>query len=619
MDNYSLSTIIGKFSIADIEKQLVLQYLDCHNIEYKKHSFFKDYFKGFVCDNNLKEAITNLHHYELEEIVMDMELLIPDNDRALNGAFFTPSYIVDYIVNTVNPGIDETVLDTSCGSGAFLLGAVKYYHTHYSKSISSIIKENIYGADILDYNVRRAKLLLILYALSNGEHISDKDINIIHCDSLKHSWRKKYDVIVSNPPYIKFQDLSEENREFLFNNYSTTNTGTFNIYFAFFELGLKLLSKNGRLGFITPNNYFTSLSAQPLRSFFETQKCIYKIIDFDALLIFEAQTYTAITFLNKKKNDGIQFAKLDSGQDVKDFLNNADFTDNQYSDLSVKKWRLLTGNKRYNIEQIENIGDSIGSIFDICCSIATLKDIAYFFIPSRQDEKYFYLNNKDTEYKIEKEITRKLVKISEMKDETDIENNERRIIFPYTIINDKAIIIPENELKEKYPYCYKYLLSQKDLLASRGKGTCKYDPFYQYGRNQTLNKTGYKILTPTFSKFPRFMIDRNSDGLFVNGYGIYFRPNNGSLFNHPLSDIKNIDVTAKILNSYIMHYYIKCTSISIQGGYPCFQKNFIEKFTIPNLSEKEINEIRKMTDKKELDEYLIKLYHLNLSTPNLSE
>lgn len=105
---------------------------------------------------------------------------------------------------------------------------------------------------------------------------------------------------------------------------------------------------------------------------------------------------------------------------------------------------------------------------------------------------------------------------------------------------------------------------------------------------------------------------------FCNGYGLFFKTDKegqSSLFATPwYEDEINIDIVTKILNSYIMHYYITATSVSIEGGYPCYQKNFIDKFTIPELSGTQLNDIRAI-DGQELDMYLVTLYALNLSVP----
>jgi hypothetical protein len=84
-----------------------------------------------------------------------------------------------------------------------------------------------------------------------------------------------------------------------------------------------------------------------------------------------------------------------------------------------------------------------------------------------------------------------------------------------------------------------------------------------------------------------------------------------------MSKKENILVVQKILNSIIMDYYINHTSVSIQGGFPCYQKNFIEKFTIPNFAKEEIEFLRNLSDKNEIDEFLIDKYQINIQLPNL--
>lgn len=100
---------------------------------------------------------------------------------------------------------------------------------------------------------------MTIYALQNGENVDEADFNLYVQDSLKANWNTEFDNVIGNPPYVKFQDLTDENRKYLAKNWTTVDNGNFNLYFAFFELGYKLLNSNGKLGFITPNNYFTHI------------------------------------------------------------------------------------------------------------------------------------------------------------------------------------------------------------------------------------------------------------------------------------------------------------------------------------------------------------------------
>ena len=615
--------LIRKYGVDNIERGIVLNYFKTNDIAISSHPYFLEYLDNYCPSSDLMSDISSLCHSSLADLAVDMERLIPVEDRETNGAFFTPQIIVDYILDTISPSENAKVIDISCGSGAFLLGILRFFTKTYSKAVADVIRDNLYGVDLLNYNVRRSKILIMLYALSKGECVSYDSINIVCDNSLTRDWQQEYDAVVGNPPYVKFQDMTESTREILQSNYTTTSFGTYNLYFAFFEIGHKILNQSGKLGFITPNNYFTSLSGESLRLFFQQTQSVNRIVDFSATKVFEVQTYTAITFLTKESNNSIEYSRIKYGDSILTYLSSVSFTDNNYENLNEKKWRLLCGNEREVISTIENAGEHIGSLFNIAVGIATLKDEAYFVLPYDEDEVYYYCNNKYLKnFKIEKEITRSLVKISKIKVPDDLHRNNRRIIFPYIIENNSASVISEEYMRNKYPSCYSYMSSVKEVLDGRGKGKHKYTPFFAYGRTQGLNKTGIKIYTPTFSQYPSFIFDENQSSLFTNGYALFYKTTNSdSLFAdvNPICLEENSDVLLKILNSGLMHFYISRTSVSIDGGYPCYQKNFIERFSIPLLTNDDVRQLRSLTDRDVIDNYLLTLYQINLPSPNLWE
>lgn len=610
--------ITAKQSIEQVEKYLIQQYLLYKNLNASKSMILSPYLETDLGnDFNFEKLGINA----LKDLENYLELLIPQGDRKLNGAFFTPNFVVDFIIKELNPKETDRCLDPACGTGAFLIGLAAYYLKQYGKPIKKTVQENIFGSDILDYNIERAKVLLAILALENEEYIEAADFNLIRQDSLRHHWAHKYDVVVGNPPYVKYQDLSEENRTYLLQEWDTIKSGTFNLYFAFFELGYQLLDTNGRLGYITPNNYFTSLAGKNLRAFFLQNQCVNRIIDFSHKKVFDAQTYTAITFLNRKENAAILYDRIKQKDTPLQFIAKANGSPNNIKDLNIKKWRLLKTKEQKNIKIIETIGTPLKELFAICVGIATLKDKVFFIEGKESSGDFFIKKTEKGVFKIEKAVTKSVYKISNFKSQGDITSNTRKIIFPYTITSGQAKAIPEPEFQEKYPECYNYLLTQREVLGKRDKGKVIFSPFYVWGRTQGLTRRGKKILTPTFSQYPRFLIVDEEDAFFTNGYGIYFknRANQTSgLFSDsisPLSLEENRDVVQKILNSCVMHYYVSKTSVSIAGGYPCYQKNFIEKFTIPNLTPDEIMTLKSVDAKEEIDAFLIKKYQLNIPVP----
>lgn len=616
-----LNQLIQNQDLKSLEQHLVYSYIENSNLIFDKSPILTEYFKDFEKKLNLYFDVSALNISSIKELEKYLELLIPLSDRKLNGAFFTPDYIIDFIINEVQPKENDTNLDPSCGCGAFLVGLTDYYKIKYNKPIRLIVNENIFGSDILAYNIHRAKLILTLYALQFGEHLCENDFNLFHHDSLRTKWEMQFDNIVGNPPYVKFQDLTNDNRTYLSKRWSTIEGGTFNLYFAFFELGYKLLKPSGQLGYITPNNYFTSLAGESLRKYFQNKKCVSRIIDFSHRKVFDAQTYTAITFLNKQKNHAITFDRIKADLSPEMFLQNTNGSPNYLKDLNFKKWRLLASDEQKNIKHIESIGTSIGKLFDICVGVATLKDDVFFVDGAIDNNNYFIKETHNGVFEIEKDVVKPVYKISDFKTQNDIYHNTRKIIFPYEFRNGIASPIPESKFSKEFPKCYNYLLSEKDKLVGRDKGKIKFEPFYVWGRTQGLTKKGKRILNPTFSQKPRFLLVDEDESFFTNGYGIFFReqPSLGMFEEmiNPITKVQNIDVVQKILNSIVMDYYVSKTSVSIQGGYPCYQKNFIEKFTIPYFSSDELDYIKNQSDKNEIDKFLVEKYKLSIQLPNL--
>ncbi|WP_408954990.1 class I SAM-dependent DNA methyltransferase [Natroniella sp. ANB-PHB2] len=609
------SMVANNYDLIELEKNLVYYFIKNNKIDIKYSAFLENYFSGFNEDDNLQDEIEHLQMInDLEHLENHLELLIPEGDRKVNGAFFTPPYIVNKMIDIIAPQKDDKNIDISCGSGAFLIGLVRYYKEKFNKPINDIVKENIYGIDILEYNIRRSKIILSLYACMEKEKLDINSFNLKCKNSLESNINElfncTFDNVLGNPPYVKYQDLSEELRGRLNEDWETTKKGSYNLYFPFFEIAYNIINEKGRVIYITPNNYFTTKAAKPLRKYFQNQKSIKKIIDFSHKLVFEnVQTYTAITLLSKNENEIIKYSKIENNQEIIDFLNDLEFAKNPINKLKSRKWRLLKQKERKNINNIESIGTPLDEIVDIRVGIATQKDAVYFVDYIEETEDYYI---KEDGTKIEKQITVPVVKITKINSQKDLQSNKKRIIFPYKIKKGKAELISEENLSTEYSNTYNYLLQHKDILLKRDGGKIPEEKWYKYGRRQGINRFGIKLLVPTHSENPRFLKDTNTESLFTNGYGLYYKDiKKAKLLKgfHLLSLEENIDVLQKVLNSVVMNYFVRKTSTALSGAKYCYQKNFIKSFTIPYFSEEELNKIRTMS-KKELDEFLINAYRL---------
>ncbi|MCW6159780.1 MAG: N-6 DNA methylase [Candidatus Micrarchaeales archaeon] len=602
-----VSELMAIAPIDAIEAGVVKYFLYKNHIKNVQNLLIKSLTSSEAAKPIFDYLVENNLELDILDVEKLFELLIPEKDKQLNGAVYTPSYIVDYIISITVNRIGY-VCDPACGSGAFLLRVLKKFKQIESDiPYTELLEKYVYGLDILDYAIRRAKIILSLFLLINGEDKPEINFNLVIANSLKANWKtffptisSGFDFIVSNPPYVRIQDLSTSNKTALANRWIAAGKGNFNIYFAFFELGFNFLNPSGKLGYITPNNYFTSLSGVSLRSYLSGKAAITKIVNFNHLKLFEnAQTYTCLTFLEKSyKEDYFEYCYVDDKNLLKN-LSGLKFSKYYFAWLNNKKWRLMPENDYRNIKKIETAGLPLGKICPIKVGIATLKDTV-FFVEDLEGE-YCKASASGKEYNVEKSITRKVVKISSVDNEEDIRMDKRRIIFPYEKIGGTYKLIPETKLKLQYPNAYEYLLASKTILAKRDKGKKSYPAWYAWGRTQGMDFKGPRLYTRTFSHYPHFMLDTAEDNLFCNGYAVFIKK----------PQMKHVKAIQRILNSELMGYYVKRTSVEIEGDYQCYQKNFIENFSIPDLTEADWNYLDTESDSAKINERLLRIYSLH--------
>lgn len=611
-----LKHIPSKYSNLQIEASLILAFLRQNQLDCINHSQFLDdilcHAESEVCEIITRVSAGNLSLKLLENV---FEALVDDCEKRENGVVFTPCYIVEYILeNTLNEQLaeDSVIIDPACGSGAFLVLAAEKLTLRLNKSVAETVSQNIFGIDLSEDNVRRTKELLTLLVLSYGESADSLCFNIKVADSLKENWfelfgKKTFHFVIGNPPYVNTHDMSKDTISYLKKNYRTTQKGTFNIFYAFIEQSMKFLSPNGMLGFIIPNNYLTITAAEDLRKYLVENKYLSKIIDFGENMIFApVRTYNSLLFLKACGSENLMYATIKKSSDVKGALNNANFLCMAIDDLDSSGWKLLDENERANIKKIEQAGSPIKPYIRV--GIATLRDNVYLVDGFDQEKGMYYKLFEGTRYLIEPEITRSIYKVSNIKAESSLADAKQAIIFPYTEIEQYSLvdtsnknyqIIPEHIMAQRYPQCYQYLCRCRTILDTRDKGKGNAVAWYAYGRSQGLGNNSRKLLFPTFSLHPKFMLEESRQTLFCNGYAILESPQ------------FDLEILQKILNSVVMDYYVSKTSYAIEGNYKCYQKKYIQRFSVPQFTDDELTYLKNEPNMSSINQFLIEKYGLS--------
>lgn len=170
-------------------------------------------------------------------------LLNTSGERKSTGSFYTPDYVVDYVVKQalepVVEGLDPDeilklkVADPTMGSGHFLLGAVRYLEDVILDRLGEttskvdpsevrwqVLHSCIFGSDVNSLAVELAKFSLWMFTARRGSKLEPLDDQLFVQDSLipktaRHptgfvDGPQKYDAIVSNPPWDRVRFDEEE-------------------------------------------------------------------------------------------------------------------------------------------------------------------------------------------------------------------------------------------------------------------------------------------------------------------------------------------------------------------------------------------------------------------------
>ena len=609
-----------------INRLLVSTYLTINEFSINYNGFLMSYLisekdgEEYESLNRFCEIISiEKQLLSIEDIVELFEFVISPADKEVNGAVYTPRYIRNYIVKEAitkfknEKRIDDIKFgDIACGCGGFFITIAKTIKKQTNKSYFDIYKDNIYGLDIQEYSIERTKIILSLLAISEGEDCTNFSFNLFQGNALNFDWsevkelnkNEGFDIIVGNPPYVGATKIDDESKQLL-KRWRVSNSGKADLYIPFFEIGLENLNSTGVLGYITVNTFYKSLNGRAVRRYLSENKYDLSIIDFGGEQLFKGRsTYTCICTIGKISSPIIRY--LNTNSDYIDKIKRKDFINVPYSSLNdFEGWYLNEKHINKLISKIENTGNPLGLKYEIRNGFATLKNNIYVFNPVSESDEFYFFEKDGKEIRVEKSICKDAIKPNTLKSESEIENNTVKLIFPYEFIDEKDLfknskrsinILDEPYLKENFPFTYEYLVTQKEVLSQRDKGTRQYEKWYAYGRNQALTIQGYKLLFPYISGSPCFVYTEDTELLFYNGYAI-------------ISDSQeDLLILQKILMSKVFWFYIKHTSKPYSGDYFSLAKNYVKNFGICNLSNEERSILKDLIDKNKIDDFLFRKY-----------
>lgn len=198
------------------------------------------------------------------------------NNTKTLGQVFTPEIIVNFMCKLVSHKKINNILEPSAGEGVFL------------NKLNLIFPESKITAYEIDDS------------LSNNSNV-----NISYCDFLSISDSKKYDLIIGNPPYVKWKNIPQSIKNDFENNayWKDKINGQSDLLYAFIFKSIDLLEKNGELIFITPSFWIQTKHSRILRKYLLEQGHLELLINFNEMNIFKNVSSNIIIFKFVKNFD----------------------------------------------------------------------------------------------------------------------------------------------------------------------------------------------------------------------------------------------------------------------------------------------------------------------------
>ncbi|MDX1904525.1 MAG: class I SAM-dependent methyltransferase, partial [Thermonemataceae bacterium] len=161
------------------------------------------------------------------------------------GQVFSPDFIVDRMIGLIqNKG---SILEPSCGDGAFL-GKLPN-HTTAIEIDSTVAPKNALVIDFFDFPTNH-----------------------------------KFDTIIGNPPYVRYQDIDDNTKNKLDKTLFDERS---NLYLFFIQKAINHLNKNGEIIFITPRDFLKATSSIKLNQFIYQNGTITHYFDLGDEKIFK--------------------------------------------------------------------------------------------------------------------------------------------------------------------------------------------------------------------------------------------------------------------------------------------------------------------------------------------
>ena len=271
-----------------------------------------------------------------------MQLIKEASKEKLRGGFYTPEPIASFVLKWAFNGNKQLdILEPSCGDGVFLEEIQKGGYEY--NSVTAIEFDEIEAEKSKKIGLDKAKVI--------NADFHDFCINT----------NQKFDLVVGNPPYIRYQYFDREQQEFasnIFDKAKLKYSKLTNAWVSFVVGSSLLLKEEGKIGFVLPAEILQVSYAQPLREFLAHFYNKINIVSFEKLVFPDIQQEVVLLLCekNKSKTHLIEHLELKDAEELEKLDVSKLKSPKKKIDFKSNKWTFyfLEQNEIDFLEKLQN-------------------------------------------------------------------------------------------------------------------------------------------------------------------------------------------------------------------------------------------------------------------------
>jgi len=423
--------------------------------------------------------------------------------------------------------------------------------------------------------------------VSDSENFSVEEIEKIKPFNPKKAFANNdgFHYIVGNPPYVETKFYKADNpamHSYLSMRYKSFEKKA-DLAVLFLERSLELLGDNGRAGFIIQKRWFKSEYGRTIRNIICENGYLDTLLDFSANDLFKGkQTYVSILVLGKNTRKEFDYQLLNVEKETVKSLfessaSDGTFKGSKFVSLPMPKKDSVWAFESNDIIVLRNhLAEKFGTLENfpnlaIHDGIQALWKKAYHLTNVHFDgNKAIGHNGLNEKVEIEKDILRAVIYNREFYPFKDL-SPDAYCIFPYYEASNEEISV--EELKDHYPFAYKYLLEHEDIIKANVDYP-KNKEWYTFTRehNHTLYSVP-KIILP--------MTALDTIATYVSSNGLYMDNSNVWFITIDDADDSFMKAFACLANSTVFSVLAKAGANPQLNGYYKLNKQFLRPIPVP--------------------------------------